>query len=72
MLKLELEKTGLNEKLYKNSKIQKKLKLAYESLHSMDKSCGTGWVETPSLTSKNSRTSKSFYCYWGRWCNQWN
>ena len=53
MLKLELEKTGLNEKLYKNAKLQKKLKLAHENLHSMDKSSGTGWVELPSLTSKS-------------------
>ena len=52
MLKLELEKTGLNEKLYTNKKLQKKLRLAHENLHSMDKSSGTGWVELPSLTSK--------------------
>ena len=52
MLKLELEKTKLNEKLYKNSKLQKRLRVAHDSLRSMDKSGGTGWVETPSLTTK--------------------
>ena len=52
MLKLELERSGLKDKLYQNSKLQKKLKLAHESLRSMDKSCGTGWVELPSLTTK--------------------
>ena len=53
MLQLGLENLGLNENLFKNGKIAKKIKFAHENLHSMDKSGGTGWVELPSLTTKS-------------------
>lgn len=40
------------EKFVKNGKIQKKLNFAHESLRSLDKSNGTGWVDLPSETNK--------------------
>ena len=44
-------------KYFLGSKVQKKLKLAHESLRGFDKSCGIGWVELPTETTKNEISS---------------
>lgn len=53
MLTINTLDSQINPKLKLNSKFQKKLKLAHESLHNIDKSMGTGWVDYPKEITKS-------------------
>jgi len=57
MISVNIDNSRISEKYLLSSKIQKKLKLAHESLRGFDKSCGTGWVELPTEVSKNEINS---------------
>lgn len=57
MLTINTLDTQINPKLLLGSKFQKKLKLAHESLHNIDKSMGTGWVDYPKEISKSELSS---------------
>lgn len=52
MLEVLINNSGVTEKFISNSKIQKKCAVIRDNLHGFDKSCGTGWVELPSQTTK--------------------
>ena len=61
MITVNTSGTKLTEKYILSGKIQKKVKMAHESLHGFDKSCGTGWVDLPTEISKTEiNTIKDF------------
>lgn len=53
MLTINTADSLVNPKFALTSKFQKKLKLAHETLHNIDKSMGTGWVDYPKEISKS-------------------
>lgn len=57
MLTINTLDTLINPKLKLGSKFLKKLKLAHESLHNIDKSMGTGWVDYPKEITKSELVS---------------
>lgn len=52
MISLDLQNTKIKKSFFDSAKLQKKIKLAHDALHSLDKSAGTGWVDLPSETTK--------------------